>query len=128
MRRMIPEKLEKYLDTLSKKEEFLSRITIVGNEGIDEYSIVIDSDGLTYCTISGNVLLEGQGDDATITVSNIPEGLKSAGTYLATNNLGTAGYIYVNISNTTAVITFNEGAEERTIYFSILLTKKEIGM
>lgn len=128
MRRMIPEKLERYLDTLSRKEEFLSRITVVGNAGINGFGIVVDSDGLTYCTISGQVDLDGTGDGAIITVSNIPERLVSAGKYPATNDQGTAEYVNVSITNTTALVTFNEGVEDRVIYFSILLTKKEVSV
>ena len=130
MRRMIPENQQEALRKLTSKEALLGLMTLGGNYGIAAMSITIDSDSLTYVHISGHAMLT-EGEDEYFELTNIPKGLNSAGTYVATNNEGGAGCVTVTVSGTTtttATIKFNPGAVDRTVYFSVLLSKVMLGI
>lgn len=128
MRRMIPQNYQDYLKALMKKEEFLSKITLEPSVGVNGLSLIIDSDGMTYCHISGSILLETDSEDCYVVVKGIPEGLKSAENYPGTNDQGTAGYVNVVIIDNAATIQLNTGVAGREVYFSILLGKQSIGI
>ena len=120
---MIPENQQEALKKLTSKEALLGLVTLDDHSGLDEMCIVIDSDGFTYVHMSGQATLtEGDGS-AYFQLRNIPEGLYSAGDYVATNDNGDGGSVNVEIDKTTAIFTFNEGAIGRTVYFSVLLSK-----
>ena len=122
MRRMIPENQQEALRKLTSKEALLGLMTLGTMGGISELTANIDSDGLTYVHISGHTLLS-DGENEYFELLNIPNGLKSAGSYVATNENGGGGSVNVVIVGTTATFTFNAGAAERTVYFSVLLSK-----
>lgn len=128
MRRMIPQSYQDYLKALMKKEEFLSKITLEPGSDINACSFIIDSDGMTYCHISGSILLEAGSTETYLIVKGIPEGLKSAERYPGTNDQGTAGYVNVVIINNNANIQLNKGVAGREVYFSILLGKQSLGI
>ena len=123
MRRMIPQNQQEALRKLTSKEALLGLMTVGPNNGIGSMSITIDSDGLTYVHISGNAILT-EGDDEYFDLLNIPKGVQSAGNYVATNDNGGGGSVNVEILETVAKFTFNEGAVGRTVYFSVLLSKR----
>lgn len=126
MRRMIPENQQEALRKLTSKEAILSSMDITSHAGIDGMYATIDSDGYTYVSISGNaVLTDGDGSEY-FALGNIPVGMQSSADYLATNDDGGGGSVHVTISGTTATITFNAGTVGRTVYFSVLLSKKTL--
>ena len=123
MRRMIPEKQQEVLKKLSEKNQFLQNVTISDIVNVDTFSLALDSDGISYFTISGSV--EVNTSDLTgFRITGIPNGLKSAGEYPATNNLSTSGYVLATkIAEDTYDIQFNGGTAGRTIYFSVMLSQ-----
>ena len=123
MRRMIPENQQEALKKLTSKVELLHLIKVGAHTGIDALSSVLDTDGYTYISISGNAMLtEGDGTEMFI-LENIPVGMQSAGYYVATNSNGGGGSVNVTIAGTTATFRFNAGAVDRAVYFSVLLSK-----
>ena len=126
MRRMIPQNQQEVLKKLSEKTQFLQDVTITDTENVINYSLAVDSDGISYFTISGYVAV-GTSDVAMIEIDGIPNGLESADYYPATNDLGTSGSVGTEVdSNNLWKITFNSGTAGRTIYFSVMLTQKAI--
>ena len=123
---MIPENQQEALKKLTSKEALLGLMTLGAKSGISALNIAIDSDGLTYVNISVQAeLTEGDGSEY-FEVLNIPEGLKSAGGYIATNDNGDGGFVEVIITGTTALFTFNAGAVYRTVYVAVLLSKRTL--
>ena len=121
MRRMIPQNQQEVLKKLSEKNQLLRDVTITGD--VDAYSLVFDSDGISYFTISGNVITVTSGEEY-LEITGIPNGLVIADAYPATNDLGTSGFVTVSkISDNSWKITFNAGTAGRTIYFSVMLSK-----
>ena len=121
MRRMIPQNQQEVLKKLSEKKQFLQDVTITRN--VDGYDVVIDSDGISYFTISGNVTVVTSGEEY-IEITGIPNELVSSGEYPATNDLGTSGYVTASkVSDNTWTILFNAGTAGRKIYFSVMLSK-----
>ncbi len=127
MRRMIPENQQEALKKLTSKESLLGLIKLGVLQGIGSIGITIDSDGLTYVNISGQAVLN-EGGDEYFEVKNIPEGLKTAGAYVATNDEGGGENVNAEIAGTVATFTFNAGAVGRTVYFSVLLSKVMLGI
>ena len=121
MRRMIPQNQQEVLKKLSEKTQFLQDVAITGN--VYGYSVAIDSDGISYFTISGTIIPETSGSEY-IEITGIPNGLTSAIQYPATNDLGTSGYVgATKVSDNVWKITISPGDSERTIYFSVMLSK-----
>ena len=121
MRRMIPQNQQEVLKKLSEKTQFLQNVTITGI--VDGYSLVIDSDGISYFTISGNVSTATSGDEY-IEITGIPNGIIAASRYMATNDLGTSEYVEANrVSDNALRINFNAGTADRRIYFSVMLSQ-----
>ena len=121
MRRMIPENQQEVLKKLSEKTQFLQNVTINGN--VSGYSLAIDSDGLSYFTISGMVTTETETEEY-ISITGIPNGLVSAERYPATNELGASEYVTaLKVTENTWRILFNESSEDRIIYFSVMLSQ-----
>ncbi len=121
MRRMIPENQQEVLKKLSEKKQFLQDVTITGN--VNEYSVVIDSDGISYFTISGYVRPETS-DVEYIEITGIPNGLTTASEYPATNDLGSSGYVSaIFVSDNVWRIVCNPGEAARYIYFSVMLSQ-----
>ena len=128
MRRMIPENQQEALRKLTSKEALLGSMIIGTHSGIDTLSAIIDSDGFNYVHISGQAdLTEGDGSEY-FELINIPEGLYSAGAYVATNDNGDGDSVNVATDGTTATFTFNEGAIGRIVYFYVLLSKFTLGI
>ncbi len=122
MRRMIPQNQQEVLKKLSEKTQFLQDAAITEYD-VAGYSLAFDSDGISYFTISGSVVAATSGEEY-IEISGIPNGLVSADSYPATNDLGTSGYVTPSkISDNSWKITFNAGTAERKIYFSVMLSK-----
>ena len=123
---MIPENQQEALRKLTSKEALLSLIKVGTYAGIDLMSAVIDTDGYTYVSISGKAILtEGDGTEM-FELINIPVDVVGVGAYVATNNEGGGGCVNVAISGTTATFTFNAGAVDRTVYFSVLLSNYSV--
>ena len=122
MRRMIPENQQEAVRKLAAKEAILGLIVLSNNNGVDVSNMTVDSDGFTYLHVSGKAILEDS-EDVYFDIKNIPEGLYTAGDYIATNNNGGAESVSVTVTGTTATISFNTGEAGRTVYFSILLSK-----
>ena len=124
---MIPENQQEALRKLTSKEALLGLMIIGAHGGLGVLNAIIDSDGFNYVRISGQAdLNEGDGSEY-FELLDIPKGMLSAGSYVATNDNGGGGSINVQISGTTATFTFNEGARGRTVYFSVLLSKFGLG-
>ena len=122
MRRMIPQNQQEVLKKLSEKTQFLQDVAITEYD-VGGYSLVIDSDGISYFTISGNVIALTS-DEEYIELTGIPNGLKGSNEYPATNDLGTAGYVFsVKLHDNVWRIYFNEGTAERRVYFSVMLSQ-----
>ena len=118
---MIPQNQQEVLKKLSEKNQFLQDVTITGD--VDAYILAIDSDGISYFTISGTLRTKSSGEEY-IEITGIPTGLISAEQYPATNDLGTSGYVTTSeVSDNVWRITFNAGTAERTIYFSVMLSQ-----
>ena len=123
---MIPENQQEALRKLTSKEAILSAISVGESEGIDAISAVIDTDGYTYVHIFGNASLnEGDGTEM-FEIINIPAGMMSCGSYVASNDNGGGGSVFVTRVGTTARIKFTAGAVGRTVYFSVLLSKRYV--
>ena len=121
MRRMIPQNQQEVLKKLSEKTQFLQGVTISGDVSGGEF--VVDSDGISYFTISGHATTATTGAEY-IEITGIPDGLKSIEEYPATNDLGTLEYVSVTLrSGNVRRITFNSGTAERTVHFSVMLSK-----
>ena len=121
MRRMIPQNQQEALKKLSEKTQFLQDVTITSD--VNEYSVAIDSDGISYFTISGYAGIGSSGEEE-IVITGIPNGLKNAGVYQATNNVGTTGYVTANkITDNSWRIQFNAGTAGREVYFSVMLSQ-----
>ena len=126
MRRMIPQNQQEVLKKLSEKKQFLRDVTITGN--VNSSALAIDSDGISYFTISGNVVTITSGEEY-IEITGIPNGLVHAFEYPATNDVGTSGYVTtVKVSDNVWRINFNAGTAERNIYFSVMLSQVMIGV
>ena len=116
---------KKSLRSYLKKTQFLQDVTITGD--VDTVSLVIDSDGISYFTISGFVIPTTSGE-TYIEITGIPNGLASASEYPATNDLGTSGYVTTTqVSDNVWKIMFNAGTAGRTVYFSVMLSQDIIG-
>ena len=126
MRRMIPQNQQEVLKKLSEKNQFLQDVTITGDVG--GHSLAIDSDGISYFTISGYVITAGSGNEY-IEIAGIPNGLVSVDEYPATNDLGaTESIIAGKKSDNVWRIFFNPGTAERSIYFSVMLSQVVINI
>ena len=121
---MIPENQQEALRKLTSKEALLGLMFLVAKSGIDSMAVAIDSDGFTYVHISGSATLTVGDGSEYFEVKNIPEGLLTVGEYVATNDNGGGGSVNVSITGTTATFTFNAGEAGRTVYFSVLLSKR----
>ena len=120
MRRMIPQNQQEVLKKLSEKTQFLQGVTISGDVSGGEF--VVDSDGISYFTISGHATTATTGAEY-IEITGIPAGLSSVEEYLATNDLGTSEIVTTSIRAGNALrITFNAGTAERTVHFSVMLS------
>ena len=120
---MIPQNQQEVLKKLSEKTQFLQNVTIRDSVNVNGFAVVIDSDGISYFTISGFVTVSTS-ETAQFAIRGIPTGLENAGDYPATNDVGTSGYVSVNkITDSNYVIMFNKGTAGRTIYFSVMLSQ-----
>ena len=126
MRRMIPQNQQEVLKKLSEKKQFLQDVTITGN--VNEYYCVIDSDGISYFTISGSAYIITSGVEE-IEITGIPNGLETAFNYPATNDLGTSGHVTTSkIADNVWKIMFNSGQAGRTVYFSVMFAQATISL
>ena len=121
MRRMIPQNQQEVLKKLSEKTQFLQGVTISGD--VDGGFFVFDSDGISYFTISGNVVTETTGEEY-IEITGLPDELLQVDEYPATNDLGTSEFVTTSLhSGKVWRIAFNAGTAERTVYFSVMLSR-----
>ena len=124
MRRMIPQNQQEVLKKLTEKKQFLQDVTITGN--VKGYSLVIDSDGISYFMISGFASPETS-DEEYIIITGTPIELSYADGYPASTDLGSSEFVTIApvdaVDENAWKITFAAGTAERNIYFSVMLSQ-----